>query len=144
MFGRCEAPAGHDLTCGRIAVAEFEIIENARPYEIVGADDSRRYGKTKEKRYRRLLCAECGFGLINKKYANLMDRGLRTEHWVRGDYYKSISMIQLLPSGEAWIAMAKTYNILRDKEEAEAKASRRSQSPRYTVSRVPPCVRPAR
>jgi hypothetical protein len=139
MFGRCEAPCGHNLTCNAIAIAEYEIVENARPYEITRPDGYRLYGKTREKTYRRLLCAECGFSLINKRYANLLDKGLRTEHWVRGDYYKSVKMTQLLPSGQAWIEMAKTYNAQRDAEEAASKARK---APRTFTSYVVPAARP--
>ena len=136
MFGRCEAPTGHNLTCNAIAIAEFELVENPRPYEIIGADGSRRYGKTKERTYRRLLCAECGFGLINKRYANLLDKGQKVEHWARGPYYKSVNMIQVLPSGGAWLAMAKTYNIQRDAEEAAS-----AKSPRTFVAYTVPAAR---
>ncbi len=145
MEGRCE-----ESTCNKIGHGVFRVSMKSRPFERT-IDGLVMLQWTKRKTCDKVLCIECGFDLINQRYATLIHKGTHIERggeveitdderWVRGDRYESVTILYSLPNGAEYLAWAKDWQ----REKAAEASHKGHSSPRqaFTTPLASSAIRP--
>lgn len=130
MEGRCELG-----DCHKIGYGVYRLEINSRPYNVrVGNTNEIRW--TKPKKQDMVLCIECSFSAINRRWATLMNEGFPNENWARGDRYSAVNLLYALPLGEAFVEWAKDWE-----REHPAKSPRTAKPVRVAQLTSVPSIR---